>query len=85
MVWRSPNSALQVGIVETVKLRHEFAPFLAYILNDLLHCALLKIKSALKNSLVVHFVIISVDAMLQGHFTQFGVSSRNKVAFQLFL
>ena len=40
MVWRSPISALQVGIVETVKLRHEFAPFLAYILNDLLHCAL---------------------------------------------
>ena len=38
VVWRSPISALQVGIVETVKLRHEFAPFLAYILNDLLHC-----------------------------------------------
>ena len=41
VVRRSPISALQVGIVKTVKLRHEFAPFLAYILNDLLHCAML--------------------------------------------
>ena len=30
--------------------------------------------------LLAHFVIISVDAMLQRHFTQFGVSSRNNVA-----
>ena len=40
VVWRSPISALQVAMVENVKLRHEFAPFLAYILYDLLHCAI---------------------------------------------
>ena len=41
VVWRSPISALQVGMVENVKFNHEFALFFAHILlkNDTVHCA----------------------------------------------
>ncbi len=39
VVWRSPISALQVGMVENVKFNHEFALFFAHILlkNDTVH------------------------------------------------
>ena len=42
MVWRSPISALQVGMVEIVKFNHEFALFFAHILlkNDIVQCHL---------------------------------------------
>ena len=41
MVWRSPISALQVGMVKNVKFNHEFLLFFAQILhkNDTVCCS----------------------------------------------